>query len=125
VAVDGGDPVFAYEIHHGRIDAFGGASLFVVAGAADEGCRVGSVWGTVWHGVLENDAFRRRLLGDVAAAVQKRWLPGDVAFSAVREARLDAVGDLVADHIDRAAVLDLIGNGAPAGLPFVPPGVPG
>jgi adenosylcobyric acid synthase len=124
IAVAGGEAVSAYEIHHGRIEAFGGAPLFVVAGATDEGCRVGSVWGTVWHGVLESDAFRRRFLTEVAAAVGKRWLPGDVAFAAVREARLDALGDLVADNIDREAVLGLIANGAAAGLPFVPPGVP-
>jgi adenosylcobyric acid synthase len=124
VAVSGGEPVSAYEIHHGRIDVSGGEPLFST-GAGSEGCRVGSVSGTVWHGVLENDGFRRRLLGEVAAAVGKRWLPGDVAFAAVREARLDALGDLVADNIDRAAVLGLISNGAPTTLPFVPPGMSG
>ena len=72
--------------------------------------------------MLENDAYRRRFLAEVAAAVGKRWLPGEVAFSAVREGRLDALGDLVADHLDRAAVLRLIEHGAPAGLAFVPPG---
>ncbi len=121
VAVDGGEPVGAYEIHHGRIAVSGGAPLFSV-GEQLEGCRVGSVWGTVWHGVLENDGFRRRFLSEIASAVGKRWLPGDVSFVSVREGRLDALGDLVADHLDRAAVLRLLSDGAPAGLPFVPPG---
>ena len=89
---------------------------------AAEGCRVGPVWGTVWHGVLENDDWRRRFLLEVAELVGKRWLPGDVAFADVREARLDALGDLVADHIDRSALLRLLEHGAPAGLPFLPPG---
>ncbi|MDX6201412.1 MAG: adenosylcobyric acid synthase [Frankiales bacterium] len=124
VALAGGDPVSAYEIHHGRIEVSGGEALFATDGGL-EGCRVGSVWGTVWHGVLENDGFRRRLLGEVATAAGKRWLPGDVAFEDVREARLDALGDLVADNLDREAVLRLVSAGAPAGLPFLPPGIPG
>jgi adenosylcobyric acid synthase len=123
VAVDGGYPVSAYEIHHGVVDVSGGSPLFAVAdGVAAEGCRVGPVWGTVWHGVLENDQWRRRFLADVAGLVGKRWLPGDLAFSAVREARLDALGDLVADHLDRPAVMRLLEQGPPSGLPFVPPG---
>jgi adenosylcobyric acid synthase len=124
VAVDGGDPVSAYEIHHGRIEVAGGEPLFTV-GTSTEGCRVGPVWGTVWHGVLENDSWRRRFLGQVAALTGKRWLAGDVAFADVREARLDALGDLVADNLDREALLRLIADGAPAGLPVLGPGMPG
>jgi adenosylcobyric acid synthase len=48
----------------------------------------------------------------------------DVSFTAARERRLDALGDLVADHLDTAALRTLIDSGAPAGLPFVPPGAP-
>ena len=113
-----------YEIHHGRIRVSGGEPLFVSRAGEPEGCRSGQVWGTVWHGVLENDAFRRRFLASVAGAVGKRWLPGDVAFADVREMRLDALGDLVADNLDRDFVLRLIEGGAPSGLPFVPPGTP-
>ena len=88
----------------------GGAPLFAAAGGF-EGCRVGAVWGTVWHGVLENDDWRRAFLSEVAELVGKRWLPGDVAFGDVREARLDALGDLVADNIDRSAVMRLLDAG--------------
>ena len=120
VAMDGGDPVIAYEIHHGRVEVSAGTALFSTV-EGPEGCRVGAVWGTIWHGVLENDAFRRRFLSGVAAAVGKRWEPGDVAFAAVREARLDALGDLVAEHLDREAVLRLISSGAPPGLALLRP----
>jgi adenosylcobyric acid synthase len=119
-----GAPVSAYEIHHGRIAVLGGDPLFSVEDGSGEGCRLASVFGTVWHGVLENDAYRRELLSWVGASVGKRWLPGDVAFAAVRESRLDALGELVAEHVDRDAMLRLIESGAPAGLPFVPPGMP-
>ena len=110
----------AYEIHHGRIAVEGGEPLF----APGEGCRAGSVLGTVWHGALESDGVRRALLAEVAAATGRDWLPGTTSFEAVRQARLDALGDLVADHLDTAAVERLLEHGAPAGLPFVPPGAP-
>ena len=29
---------------------------------ADEGCQAGAVSGTIWHGLLENDQFRRGYL---------------------------------------------------------------
>jgi adenosylcobyric acid synthase len=110
----------AYEIHHGRITVGGGAPLF----EPGEGCRVGAVSGTVWHGALESDGARRALLAEVATATGRDWRPGTVAFEDVRQARLDALGDLVADHLDTAAVRRLLEGGAPAGLPFVPPGAP-
>ena len=34
------------------------------------------------------------------------------------------LGDLVADHLDTEAVVRLLEHGAPAGLPFIPPGAP-
>ena len=110
----------AYELHHGVIRRTGGDPLF----APDEGCRVGSTSGTVWHGVLESDGVRRQLLAGVAAATGRRWVPGTRAFEDVRQARLDALGDLVADHLDTDAVLRLLEHGPPPGLPFVPPGAP-
>jgi len=42
----------------------------------------------------------------------------------VRERRLDTLADLVGTHLDTGALLRLIENGPPAGLPFVPPGEP-
>lgn len=80
--------------------------------------------GTVWHGALESDGVRRALLAEVAAGAGRHWVPGTVGFEDVRQARLDALGDLVADHLDTAAVLALLEGGAPPGLPFVPPGAP-
>jgi adenosylcobyric acid synthase len=85
---------------------------------------VGSVLGTVWHGALESDGVRRALLAEVAAATGRDWSPGTLGFEQVRQARLDALGDLVADHLDTEAVMRLLEQGAPDGLPFVPPGAP-
>ncbi len=110
----------AYEIHHGVLTRDGGQALF----DPDEGCRSGAVSGTVWHGALESDGVRRALLAEVAAAAGRDWQPGTASFAQVRQDRLDALGDLVADHLDTRAVLRLLEQGPPSGLPFVPPGAP-
>jgi adenosylcobyric acid synthase len=46
----------------------------------------------------------------------------DTCFAAARERQLDALADLVSNHIDTAALAHLVEGGAPVGLPFVPPG---
>jgi adenosylcobyric acid synthase len=102
-----------YEIRHGRVHRHAGKPLI----EPDEGCVSGSVAGTSWHGLLEHDAFRRAFLQRVAGQRGRRFLPGDTPFAAVREARLDALGDVVADHLDIATLSAMIGGGAPAGLP--------
>lgn len=107
----------AYEIHHGRITATSGEAFL-------DGVRVGAVSGTVWHGALESDGFRRAYLSEVAALVGRAWEPGTMAFEEVRQARLDLLGDAVADHLDTDAVVRLLEHGAPGGLPFIPPGAP-
>lgn len=90
-----------------------------------DGCRVGAVWGTHWHGALESDAFRRRFLAEVARATGRRFVPApDTAFAALREEQLDRLGDLVEEHADTDALLRLIESGAPPGLPFIAPGAP-
>jgi adenosylcobyric acid synthase len=120
-----GEPVdTAYEIHHG----IAALSPSVTAGAAEpflDGYRSGAVWGTTWHGAWESDGFRRAFLREVAAAAGRDFSPApDVELAAVRAARLDALGDLIADHLDTGALESLIITGPPADLPFVPPGAP-
>jgi len=73
--------------------------------------------GTSWHGILEADEMRQALLGWVGGLRGRTLAPSTTSFAAVREARLDALGDLVADHLDTARVSALIENGVPRGLP--------
>ncbi|MDX3353563.1 cobyric acid synthase [Streptomyces sp. ME01-24h] len=114
-----GEPVEGYEIHHGVADVLGGDEPFL------DGCRSGAVWGTHWHGSLESDGFRRGFLRRVAQAAGRRFVPApDTTFGALREEQLDRLGDLVEEHADTGALLRLIEQGPPAGLPFVPPGAP-
>ena len=108
----GHDVTTAYEIHHGRITAASGEPFL-------DGVRVGAVSGTVWHGALESDGFRRAYLSEVAQLRGRDWVPGTRSFADVRQARLDLLGDLVADHLDTDFVVRLLENGPPAGLPVV------
>jgi adenosylcobyric acid synthase len=113
-----GERVRAYEIHHGVVAVEGGSPFL-------DGCRDGAVWGTTWHGALENDGFRRAFLTDVARTAGRAFTPApDTDFAALREAQLDALGDLVEHHLDTGALARLIESGAPPDLPLVPPGGP-
>jgi adenosylcobyric acid synthase len=111
-----GAPVAGYEIHHGI------AEVTDPAGSGTEpfldGCRRGPVWGTSWHGALENDEFRRRFLAEVAALAGRDFTPAPgTSFAAVREERLDVLADLVTAHLDTAALSRLIEEGPVSGLP--------
>jgi adenosylcobyric acid synthase len=119
-----GEPVTtAYEIHYGRVDAAPEAASD--AEPFLDGWRCGTVWGTTWHGALDSDAFRRAFLTEVAAAAGRDFVPApDTDVAALRSARLDALADLVADHLDGDALRRLITDGPTPGLPFVPPGAP-
>jgi adenosylcobyric acid synthase len=110
--------VSGYEIHHGRVRRYGGDSLFET-GDDTEGCRIGTTLGTTWHGVFESDDFRRALLQWVARERGLDWRPGEESFAAAREAQLAKLGNLVADHVDREALMRLVDEGQPPGLPVV------
>src|SRR5918992_3912693 len=110
--------VSGYEIRHGRVSRHGGEPLFVGEGL-DEGCRVGSVLGTSWHGVMESDGFRRGFLRWVAGERGLDWRPGELSFAAARERRLERLGDVVAENVDREALLRLINDGPPDDLSVV------
>lgn len=101
-----GAVVHGYEIHHGTVVREGGQPLI-----ADEGCRESAVAGTVWHGLLENDSFRRTYLRDVARLSARRFtVATDTCFAAIREARLDRLADLMADNLDSDAILRMLEN---------------
>jgi adenosylcobyric acid synthase len=106
-----GTPVSGYEIHHGRVTPGEGVEEF------PGGVRAGNVYGTMWHGSLEGDAFRSAFLAQVADRV-----PSGVSFPAARERRIDLLADLVEQNLDVGALLTLARSGPPAGLPVIPPG---
>jgi len=83
---------------------------------ADEGCRVDAVAGTVWHGLLENDGFRRDYLRYVAQVAGRSFTGApDICFEAIRDAQMDRLADLIAEHVDRDHLLGLLTAGYRAG----------
>jgi adenosylcobyric acid synthase len=123
-----GAPASGYEIHHGRVTRRGTGlpGLVTTEAGEPEGVLAGPVAATHWHGLLENDEVRRSLLRWAAElAGRTGFVPAaDVSFADARQGQLDLLGDMITEHLDTSAVLDLLKNGAPAGLPFVPPGAP-
>ena len=91
-----GYEVRAYEIHHGVAQPTGDADAFL------DGCRVGQVWGTMWHGALENDGFRRAWLAEIAAASGSPWRPLADAptFAGRRDAMINKLADAIEDNTD-------------------------
>ena len=86
-----------------------------------EGAVRGAVRGTHWHGLLENNAFRRDLLGTLAEQAGK---PGfevapDTDVAAVRTGQVDTIADLLTEHVDLDALLDLISRGPGAPVPVI------
>ncbi|QGF23567.1 cobyric acid synthase [Raineyella fluvialis] len=96
-----GHAVTGYEIHHGVADVDDDAERFL------DGARAGAVFGTMWHGTMEDDAFREAFLTEVAALSGAAWRPDPAApgFDARREAMIDTLADAVEEHTP--ALLDL------------------
>ncbi|MGO9903342.1 MAG: cobyric acid synthase [Solirubrobacteraceae bacterium] len=114
-----GTAASGYEIRHGRVQRSGGAGLLIADDGEADGCVAGAVIGTAWHAALEQDDFRRALLARIAQARGRRFQPGTTSFAAARADRLDALGNLVAAHLDTGRLTTLIEAGAPRGLPIV------
>ena len=103
-----GAPASGYEIHHGRVTVGGGAEGFL------GGARAGRVFGTMWHGSLEGDAFRAAFLSQALGHE-----PSGADFSAARERRMDLLADLAERYLDVDALLGLARDGAPTALPLL------
>jgi adenosylcobyric acid synthase len=112
-----------YEIRHGRVQRTEGLELLRDDDGEGDGCVRDAVLGTSWHGVLEDDGFRRGLLAWVARRRRRTFTPGTTPFANRRTQRLDALGALVADHLDGDALTALIEQGPPPGLPIIDPEV--
>jgi adenosylcobyric acid synthase len=107
-----GIDVGAYEIHHGSVHP---TAEIVAAERFLGGIRDGAVWGTMWHGTFENDAFRRAWLAEIAGQAGASWVPvaGARGFAERREAMLDRLADAVAAHVDEAALRRIVGARRP------------
>jgi adenosylcobyric acid synthase len=116
----GVDVTTGYEIHHGVLSPLpGGVEPFL------DGCRLGAVWGTLWHGAFDSDDFRRAFLRQVAGLAGRDFTPApgtDIAANRTRQ--LDRLADALEAGVDTAALTELILSGPPANLPTLAPGAP-
>jgi adenosylcobyric acid synthase len=102
-------PLHGYEIHHGRVARSGDDDWLGI------GIRRGCVYGTHWHGLLDNDDVRRAWLADAAAAAGRHGftVADDVDVQARRDGQLDLTADLLEQHADVEALLGLARHGPP------------
>lgn len=116
-------PLSGYEIHHGRLARCAEPSWFSRASHESQeppGVVRGAVFGTHWHGLFDNDDFRRRWLTRVAEAAGRRGfvVADDVNVAVRRDAQLELMADLLASHLDVDAVLGLLDGPLPR-LPHI------
>lgn len=106
-------PLHGYEIHHGRLTRC--AAEDWLGGTNAVGVRRDMVFGTHWHGLLDNNDVRRQWLSEVAVAAGRTGfvVADDVDVRARRDAQLDVMADLLAAHLDVGAVLDLLDGDPP------------
>ncbi|SDP46904.1 adenosylcobyric acid synthase (glutamine-hydrolysing) [Actinopolyspora xinjiangensis] len=117
-----GRPVAGYEIHHGRVRRPPEVEpLVLLPDGGGEGALHGSVAGTHWHGLFENDEFRRDFLGRAAELAGRTGFRGsrNISFAELRRTQLELLGDMVEHNLDTDALLRLLDHGAPSGLPSV------
>ena len=112
-------PLSGYEIHHGRITRCTEEAWFDVDGVAQGHVR-GAVFGTHWHGLLDNDGFRRDWLTRAAetAGVSGFRVAPDTNVPERRDGQLNLMADLLDAHLDLDAVLALL-DGPPPVAPVI------
>lgn len=103
------NPLHGYEIHHGRVTRSAEPDWLGV------GIRRGVVFGTHWHGLLDNDGVRREWLAEAAAAAGRTGfvVAGDVDVSLARDRQLDVMADLLEAHVDTASLVGMLDTGPP------------
>ena len=118
-------PLCVYEIHHGQVLRCDEQTWFDVDGAPQGYVRDG-VFGTHWHGLMDNDGFRREWLTRAAglAGVDGFQVAADVNVADSRDGQLDLMADLLEANLDIDAVLALL-DGPPAVAPVITSAVGG
>lgn len=101
-----GMTVTGYEIHHGICETSGGEPFL-------DGVRSAGTWGTMLHGSLENDDFRRAFLSEVAAIAGSGWTPDESApgYAQRRERMISTLADAMEENLDVDALLALAREG--------------
>ena len=76
------------------------------------------MFGTHWHGLLDNNDVRRDWLTAARPRDAVSWSPTDVDVPGRRDAQLDLMADLLAEHADTSTrSSDLLDAGPPQRRP--------
>lgn len=99
-----GLPVEGYEIHHGRFEMTGGEPFL-------DGVREANSFGTMLHGSLENDDFRRHFLRLVARETGSTWQPDETrpGYQQLRAAMITTLSQAMERFVDVDALLTMAG----------------
>jgi adenosylcobyric acid synthase len=102
-------PISGYGIHHGQVGRCNESAWEEI------GIRRGAVYGTHWHGLFDNDTFRREWLTEAGLAAGRDGfvVADDVDVVARRDKQLDTMADLLTDHLDVHAICELLDSGPP------------
>ncbi|GAA1682655.1 cobyric acid synthase [Mycolicibacterium murale] len=102
-------PLTGYEIHHGQVSRSDAEDWLGV------GLRSAAVFGSHWHGLMDNNDVRRDWLTAAAAAAHRDGfeVAPDVDVPGRRDAQLDLMADVLSAHLDLDAVRALLEHGAP------------
>lgn len=113
-AVAGDRTVSGYQSHRLRMTprATSGETVRDFPG----GIRRGSTFGTLWHGLFDDDAFRSDFLSDTIGLARS-----GTSVAAARQRQADQLADLIEANLDVDALVALATSGAPTGLPMLPP----
>ena len=107
IHVPSGQPVYGYEIHHGRSSRAGGVLEFsdgTACGAVDSR---GRVWGCYLHGIFDSDSYRRWFINELR---REKRLP-DYSGQPVcydLEPALDRLAAVLRDHLDMDRIYALL-----------------
>lgn len=108
-----GQAVAGYQIHVGRSrGADPWLELDAAGGLEPEGSTAcgGRIRGTSLHGLFDADGFRAAILSDVADRRGRTFAPHPAPFADRLEAQHDRLADWIDDHLDTAAVCDLVSS---------------
>ena len=103
--------VTGFELRHGHVESRG-EPLLRTEDDRGEGCVHGVVWGTSWHGLLDNDGLREHLLSRVARGEGLASPASGLRYAVLREERLDRLAALVTEHLDTHAISELLPGAA-------------
>ena len=108
------EKIEGYEIHMGHSELLEGSSPFLKTKEGEEGTfrDDGRVIGTYFHGIFDNDRFRRKYLNYVRNCRHKPVCQKPVMeYAAFRQRQYDDLAQKVRDSLDMKRIYEIVRNG--------------